>query len=96
MIDERSTSAFCLLRVENAVDLAAWLLRDRPEWPRDRIVAESQRGIQQFIAVRAPLAAHVLYWTSFVDDAGELHFAPDIYGRDGALDAAMRVRPSSH
>jgi murein L,D-transpeptidase YcbB/YkuD len=91
----RAFSHGCM-RVENAVDLAAWLLRDRPEWPRDRIVAESQRGIQQFIAVRAPLAAHVLYWTSFVDDAGELHFAPDIYGRDGPLDAAMRVRPSSH
>ncbi|HXH37341.1 MAG TPA: L,D-transpeptidase family protein [Thermoanaerobaculia bacterium] len=90
----RAFSHGCM-RVENAPDLAAWLLRDRPEWPRERIVAESERGVQQIIAVRAPVAIHVLYWTAFIDDAGELHFAPDIYDRDGPLDAAMRARPSS-
>jgi murein L,D-transpeptidase YcbB/YkuD len=93
-VNIRAFSHGCM-RIENAPDLAAWLLRDRPEWPRERIVKESQRGVQQIIAVRAPLAIHVLYWTAYVDDAGELHFAPDIYDRDGALDAAMRARPST-
>jgi len=76
------------------VDLAEWLLRDRPEWPRDRIVQESQRGIERTIPVPKPLPVHVLYWTAFVDQSGALQFAPDIYHRDEPLDAAMRRAPS--
>ena len=93
---EESNRAFShgCMRIEKPVDLAEWLLRDRPEWPRDRIVQESQRGIKTMIDVRKPLPAHVLYWTAFSDASGELHFAPDIYRRDGPLDAAMRRAPS--
>jgi murein L,D-transpeptidase YcbB/YkuD len=92
-LSNRAFSHGCM-RIEKPVELAAWLLRDRPEWTRDRIVQESQRGIETSIDVTKPLAVHVLYWTAFVDDAGELHFAPDIYHRDPRLDAAMRRPPS--
>lgn len=93
---EASTRAFShgCMRIEKPVELAEWLLRNRPEWPRDRIVQESQRGIEKTVPVTKPLPVHVLYWTAFVDESGELHFAPDIYNRDGRLDAAMRQRPS--
>ncbi len=93
---EASARAFShgCMRIEKPVDLAEWLLRDRPEWPPDRIVQESQRGIETTIPVTKPLPVHVLYWTAFVDESGELHFAPDIYHRDGRLDAAMRQAPS--
>lgn len=93
---EASTRAFShgCMRIEKPVDLAEWLLRDRPEWPRDRIVEESQRGIEKMIPVKKPLPVHVLYWTAFVDESGDLHFAPDIYHRDGRLDAAMRQAPT--
>ena len=93
---EASTRTFShgCMRIEKPVELAEWLLRDRPEWPRERIVQESQRGIQKTVPVKKPLPVHVLYWTAFVDEAGALHFAPDIYQRDGRLDAAMRKAPS--
>jgi murein L,D-transpeptidase YcbB/YkuD len=93
---EESARAFShgCMRIEKPVDLAEWLLRDRPEWPRDRIVEESHRGIERTIPVTKPLPVHVLYWTAFVDESGELHFAPDVYHRDGSLDAAMRQAPS--
>lgn len=93
---EASTRAFShgCMRIEKPVELAEWLLRDRPEWPRDRIVQESQRGIEKTIAVSKPLPVHVLYWTAFVDQSGALQFAPDIYHRDGPLDAAMHRAPS--
>jgi Uncharacterized protein conserved in bacteria len=91
--NSRAFSHGCM-RVEKPVDLAAWLLRDRPEWTRQRIVEQSERRIEQRVAVKAPLAIHVLYWTAFVGDGDELYFAPDIYGRDGPLDEAMRAHPS--
>ena len=93
---EASTRAFShgCMRIEKPVELAEWLLRDRPEWPRERIVQESQRGIEKTVPVTKPLPVHVLYWTAFVDESGELHFAPDIYQRDGRLDTAMRRAPS--
>jgi len=93
---EASVRAFShgCMRIEKPLELAEWLLRDRPEWPRDRIVQESQRGIETTISVSKPLPVHVLYWTAFVDESGELHFAPDIYHRDERLDAAMQRAPS--
>ena len=90
----RAFSHGCM-RVEKPVDLAAWLLRDRPEWTREHIVEVSQGGTERAIAVRKPLPVHVLYWTVYLDEGGEVHFAPDVYGRDPRLDAALH-RPPAH
>jgi murein L,D-transpeptidase YcbB/YkuD len=93
---EQNARAFShgCMRVEKPSELAAWLLRDQPAWTSDRIDRESRRGIERAVEVKNPLAVHVLYWTAFVDDAGELTFAPDIYHRDARLDEAMRRPPS--
>jgi murein L,D-transpeptidase YcbB/YkuD len=93
---EESARAFShgCMRVEKPLELAAWLLRDRAEWPATRIATESQRGIERALDVRQPLPVHVLYWTAYVDDAGELHFCPDVYRRDPPLDEAMHKPPS--
>ncbi|HEX7420665.1 MAG TPA: L,D-transpeptidase family protein [Thermoanaerobaculia bacterium] len=85
----RTFSHGCM-RIEKPVDLAAYLLRESPGWTVERIVAESQKGVEHTVAVRSPLPVHILYWTAFVDEAGELHFAPDVYDRDDVLDRAMR------
>ncbi len=83
------------MRIEKPVDFAEYVLRDVPGWTRDRIIAESEKGKEHAIDVKSPLMVHVLYWTAFVNDRGEVHFAPDVYGRDPALDEAMRKRPES-
>ena len=88
----RTFSHGCI-RVEKPVDLASYLLGDDPSWTIDRVVAESRTGIEHSIDVKRPLMVHVLYWTAFVDTDSDLHFAPDIYARDPALDQAMRKRP---
>jgi murein L,D-transpeptidase YcbB/YkuD len=33
---------------------------------------------------------HILYWTVWLGQDGLINFSPDIYGRDSALDAALR------
>ncbi len=89
---DRSVRTFShgCMRVQKPVDLAAYLLRDSPGWTVERIVAESQTGVEHSVSVRNPLPVHVLYWTAFVDETGQLHFAPDVYDRDDVLDIAMR------
>ncbi|MGZ7040514.1 MAG: L,D-transpeptidase family protein [Thermoanaerobaculia bacterium] len=85
----RTFSHGCI-RIEKPVELATWLLRDSPGWTMERVVSESQTGVEHSLRIRNPLPVHILYWTAFVDEAGELNFAPDIYGRDAILDEAMR------
>ena len=84
----RAFSHGCM-RVEKPVDFAVYLLG----WPRDRVVAESMRGSEKRVDVASPLPVHVLYWTAFIGDDGDLHFAPDVYHRDELLDRAMRTPP---
>lgn len=88
----RTFSHGCM-RIEKPADLAAYLLRDVPGWTRERVVAESQTGMEHALRLRTPVMVHVLYWTAFVNGGGELHFAPDVYSRDDALDQAMRRKP---
>jgi murein L,D-transpeptidase YcbB/YkuD len=35
------------------------------------------------VAVKPPVPIHILYLTAWVDDAGALHFGPDVYEFDG-------------
>lgn len=85
----RAFSHGCM-RIEKPVDLAQWLLRASPEWSRDRIVEQSQKGVEHILELSSPVEVHVLYWTAFVSEDGELHFAPDVYGQDRRLDEAMK------
>lgn len=88
---ERSVRTFShgCMRIQKPVDLAHYLLG--PGWSIDRVVAESQTGVEHAVRVKNPLPVHVLYWTVYVED-GELRFAPDVYYRDTVLDEAMRRR----
>jgi murein L,D-transpeptidase YcbB/YkuD len=84
----RTFSHGCI-RIEKPADLAMYLL----QWPRETIVQESQRGAERVVNLKTSLPVHVLYWTAYVGDDGDMHFAPDVYGRDAVLDEAMRKPP---
>ena len=87
----RAFSHGCM-RIEQPVELAEYLLRDTG-LTREEIIARSESGIEKTVKVLHPLPLHVLYWTALVDESGVVHFTPDIYSRDAALDAAMRQAP---
>lgn len=81
------------VRVERPATLAEWVLRQVPEWTSERI-ADAMNGART-VEVRLPQAIRVIlfYTTAAVMSAdGAVHFAKDIYGRDGALDAALRAQ----
>jgi murein L,D-transpeptidase YcbB/YkuD len=78
---DRHLSHGCM-RIPNALDFAAYLLKDDPQWPPQRIDAVLQSGQVVRLALPAPIPVHVVYDTAWVDSAGVVNFRPDIYGRD--------------
>jgi murein L,D-transpeptidase YcbB/YkuD len=86
------------IRVEDPVGLAAWVLRDEPEWTVERIRAAMQGGETVHVALARPFPVLVLYGTAIVASDGEVQFFSDVYGRDAALSralAAERARRST-
>jgi murein L,D-transpeptidase YcbB/YkuD len=86
---ERTFSHGCI-RVERPLDLAAQLLRDHPEWTRERLEEAVSSGARRGVRLPRPVPIHILYWTAWVDADGELQFRHDLYARDQALERALR------
>jgi murein L,D-transpeptidase YcbB/YkuD len=79
------------IRVEDPAALAAWALRDDPAWTPERIRA-AMDGAQTVVArLPRPIPVLVLYGTAIVSEEGEVSFFEDLYGRDAALDRALRA-----
>ncbi|HEX8171034.1 MAG TPA: L,D-transpeptidase family protein [Thermoanaerobaculia bacterium] len=82
------------IRVEDPVALAAWSLREQPQWTPEKIRA-AIAGQRDDLYVRLPQAIPVLllYATAVAEKDGSVHFYEDIYGHDNALArASERVR----
>lgn len=77
------------IRVQNPVGLAAWVLRDKPEWTVDRIneVMNGDRTVQVNLA--KPIPVLILYSTAVVEPDGEMRFFKDIYDYDSAMAQAL-------
>ena len=77
------------IRVENPVGLAAWVLRDRPEWSVDRIRAVMNGDQTIRVNLAHPIPVLILYSTAVVEPDGEVRFFRDIYGYDSKMDRAL-------
>jgi murein L,D-transpeptidase YcbB/YkuD len=88
----RGFSSGCI-RVEKAMDLATYILRDDPDWSRQKILESLKTSERRVVRLRNPIPVHLLYLTAWVDEDGLLHFRDDIYVRDEPLDVALKERP---
>lgn len=82
------------IRVADPVALAEHVLRDQPEWTRERIEAAMRTGHPTRIPVRTPLRVFIVYATALVTERGEVLFFEDIYGHDARLDRLLAARRS--
>lgn len=89
---ERDLSHGCV-RLERPAELAAYLLKDDPNWSPEAIQDAIDSEDTQSIPLKAPLPVHILYWTAWVDDDGAVQFRKDIYGHDGDLEQALAAEP---
>ncbi|MFZ1983458.1 MAG: L,D-transpeptidase family protein [Desulfatitalea sp.] len=88
---QRDFSSGCI-RVENALALAEYLLKENPNWTPEKLRAGIKKNQQQIVRVDPPLPVHLLYMTAWVDEKGVLQFRKDIYKRDIQLDQALKER----
>lgn len=86
--DQRFFSSGCV-RVERARDLATYLLRESSRWTEARVEAAVASGVETSIALRNPIPVYIVYLTAWVGEDGEVHFRPDLYGRDAQIAALM-------
>ncbi|GIW47282.1 MAG: peptidoglycan-binding protein [Deltaproteobacteria bacterium] len=92
---ERSFSHGCI-RVEKPIELAEYVLRMNQGWDKKRLLSEINRGKTKQIELEQKIPVYILYFTTWVDESGDVYFYKDIYGRDSILENALkRVSPSA-
>jgi L,D-transpeptidase YcbB len=80
--DARALSHGCI-RVEQPIELARYVLRDRPEWTEPRIRQAMNANQEQTITLKQKLPVHIGYWTAWVEADGKtVTFTDDPYGID--------------
>ena len=90
---ERRDFSHGCVRVADPFALAAWVLKDEPDWPADRIRAMVADGMTRTVKVNRPPRIVIFYMTAaFVPEDGTVHFADDVYGHDARLDAWLQAR----
>ena len=77
------------IRVEDAVKLAAWVLRDDPEWTPEEIRVAMNGEETKEVKLKNPIPVLILYGTAVAQENGEVDFYRDIYGYDGELERAL-------
>lgn len=87
----RAESHGCV-RVENVVELAAYILNDQKEWGLEKIKEAIATGKTQKVEVTRPISVHHFYWTAW-REKDKTVFINDIYGLDKAIYSSLSQSP---
>jgi murein L,D-transpeptidase YcbB/YkuD len=80
--EARALSHGCI-RVEQPVQLAQYVLGDRPDWTDPRIRAAMRANKEETVNLKEPLRVHIGYWTAWVEPDGKtVTYTDDPYGID--------------
>jgi murein L,D-transpeptidase YcbB/YkuD len=89
---DRYFSSGCM-RMQQPVDMAAFLLSDDPDWQRDKIDQVVASGKTTLVSLKTPMPVHVVYVTAWVDEDGRMQFRKDMYRYDKYADIPQDLRP---
>lgn len=78
----RALSHGCV-RLSRPLDLAAYLLRDQPQWSAERVESAIATKRTQQINLREEIPVHIVYSTTRVNEAGRVEFRRDVYEKNG-------------
>jgi murein L,D-transpeptidase YcbB/YkuD len=78
---DRYLSSGCM-RMQQPVDMAAFLLSDDPNWQRAHIDQVIESGKTTFVPLKTQMPVHVVYMTSWVNEDGVIEFRKDFYKYD--------------
>jgi murein L,D-transpeptidase YcbB/YkuD len=72
------------------------VLRDSPEWTREKILAAMNGQKPLTVTLKNPIRVFIVYGTALATEDGNVLFFDDIYGHDQRLkDALASRRPRS-
>lgn len=73
------------IRVEDPQALATWVLRNNPDWTRERVEAAFKTQKEQQVNLAREIPVLIVYGTAIAKEDGQVFFVEDIYGFDRAL-----------
>jgi len=79
--NRRDFSHGCI-RVGKPLDLADYLLSDKPNWDGDRVESQIKSGKRQIVTLAKPVDVNIVYATAWVNQDNQLQFRNDIYQID--------------
>ncbi len=85
---KRALSHGCI-RLADAEKMAEYILRDQKEWTSEKISTAMNSDKPVEVAVKKKLPVVITYFTTWVDDEGQLVFREDIYGHDKRMAERM-------
>jgi len=77
------------IRVEKPVELAEWVLRDRADWPPERIQAAMAATSETHVRVEPGVPVVIFYTTAVARPDGTIGFYDDVYQYDAKLERAL-------
>ena len=80
------------VRVSDPVGLAEYVLRDSPEWTREKIEAAMNGTLTMTVNLKNPIRVFIVYGTAVALEDGRILFFDDIYGHDQRLESALDSR----
>lgn len=82
--DKRTFSHGCI-NVNKAKELAIAMLQDYPEWTTEKIDKAMEGTEETTFKLPNKVPIYITYFTTWVNDSGEVCFYQDVYDRDGDL-----------
>jgi len=82
---EKRTFSHGCINVKKAKELAIAMLKDYPEWTPERINKAMDGTEETAFKLPNKVPIYITYFTSWVNDAGDISFYQDVYDRDAEL-----------
>lgn len=89
--NERAYSSGCI-RIEKPYELTALLLDNPKQWNTISITKAIDSLKTANVSLPQPVTIILFYWTTTIDDNGNILFKPDIYERDAAISKGLSSR----
>ncbi len=86
--DKRAVSHGCI-RLADAEKLANYLLRNDRSWTPEKVHTAMNGGKEQSVKLSPSMPVSITYYTSWVDENGDLNFRDDVYGNDRKVNQMM-------
>jgi L,D-transpeptidase YcbB len=80
------------IRVSDPVGLAQYVLRDAPEWTREKILAAMNGDKPLTVTLKNRIRVFIVYGTAMATEKGNVLFFEDIYRHDERLEKALEAR----